>query len=90
MSDSMERWEEAMSDWKRMSATSFTTEDAADRRAALEQAVQLFDAALDAHKMTGPLLNTAEAMYQWLRRRPSLRPARLVLKHGRVENQPGH
>lgn len=65
-------------------------EDAEDRRAALRQAVALFDAALDAHKMAGPLLDVADAMYAWLRTRPSLKPVRLVLTHGDIEQQPSH
>lgn len=68
----------------------YLTADAEDRRAALEQAVTLFDSALDAHKMSNPVLFTAEAFYMWLRARPSIQPVRLVLRHGPVETQPGY
>jgi hypothetical protein len=68
-----------------LAAAAWAQADAEDRRTALEQAVALTAAALDAHKMSGPVLQIAETNYEWLRARPSLRPARLVLRHGEVE-----
>jgi hypothetical protein len=82
--------DEIRSDRLSLAGAAYLEADAEDRRVALQQAVALFNAALDAHRMSGPVLDVADSYYWWLRRRPSLKPARLVIQHGPVVNQPGH
>jgi len=77
------------SDRRQEAAAAYMAEDATDRRAALAAAVALADAALDAHLMAKPVLQIAADFYKFLRARPSIQPARLVLRHGPVTQQRG-
>ena len=66
----------------------FLAEDAADRRTALEEAVMLVDGLDNPHHFGNEILQIAESFYEWLRRRPSIQPVRLVITAGPVEDQP--
>ena len=62
--------------------------DATDRRVALEQACVLFAADAAAGRHAGNVLDAADVLYAWLRSRPTLRPVRLVLRHGPIQRKP--
>lgn len=62
-------------------------EDAADRRLALRCATEL-EAQTASAARTG-VAALSEQLYAWLRARPSIRPARLIITHGQPAAQTG-
>jgi hypothetical protein len=73
----------------RQSDDDYMAADATDRRVALEQACVLQAAETTAGRHTGSVTDAAEDLYTWLRRRPSLVPVKLTLRHGHIHSQPG-
>ena len=65
----------------------YLSEDAADRRLALRCATDL-EAQTDVGIRVG-ITVLSDELYAWLRARPSIRPARLIITHGPVTVQDG-